>query len=166
MLLEKLLDYCGQKARHSFGTTAFIGSMSVRRSLVVFAMATICGCGESGPFEYVLVSGKVTYEDGSLIEANTIRLGFTALDYEGGVTVRPRPGKTTLNIQDGTFDSVTSYKYADGLVPGKHRVAVVPLGKNGQPLKNCVPEEVMNSAASPLIVDTANLPLEIKVPKP
>lgn len=140
--------------------------MPARRLFAFLILTTVSGCGEGGPFEYVPVSGKVTYEDGSLIEADSIRLGFTALDYPGDITLRPRPAKASLNVADGTFDCVTSYKYADGLVPGKHRVAIVPLGKNGRLLNKSVPREVMNSARSPLIVDTADTPFHIKVPKP
>ena len=129
------------------------------------AIGLVAGCGDSGPFEYVPVTGKVTYDDGTLIEAEAIRVGFTALDYQGDVNVRPRPGKTQLNVQDGSFDHVTSYKYADGLVPGRHRVAIVALGKDGK-LLPVVPRDVMNSAESPIIVDTAEAPFHIKVPKP
>ena len=122
------------------------------------------GCGSDSPFDYIPVTGKVTYEDGSLIQADQVRLSFDALDYEGDLKMRPRPGKTTINA-DGTFDNVTSYKYGDGLVPGRHRVGVVPLDKNGQ-ITNAVPPQYTSSGKSPLIITTDELPLHIKVPKP
>jgi len=126
----------------------------------------LLGCGNQGPFEYVKVSGRVTYEDGSTIPGETIRVAFKALDFENDdPNVTPRPGKTTLNTADGTFENVTSYKYGDGLVPGRHRVAIVALNKQGQ-VSKAIPREYTTTADSPLIINTDDAPFEIKVPKP
>ncbi len=134
-------------------------------TLGILLALTATGCGSGGPFEYVKVSGKVTYEDGSPIAADTVRLVFRALDHEGtDVNVQPRPGKTTLN-SDGTFSEVTSYKYGDGLVPGRHRVAVVPVDNQGR-VSQAVPSDYADAAKSPLIINTDDAPFEIKVPKP
>jgi hypothetical protein len=59
---------------------------------------------------------------------------------------------------------VTSYKYGDGLVPGRHKVAIEQVkDKNGRLL---VPKELTNVATTPLEVNTDDAPFDIKVPKP
>ena len=132
---------------------------------VLSGWVMLVGCGDSGPFQYVPIEGKVSYEDGTLIDAPTVRLTFTAVERGDNPNLRPRPANTSLNVADGTFDNVTSYKYGDGLVPGKHRVAIVALGEKGNML-NLVPADYTNSAKSPLIIDTKEAPLDIRIPKP
>jgi hypothetical protein len=65
---------------------------------------------------------------------------------------------------DGKFDCVTSYKYGDGLVPGKHKVVIQTANeRDGAPI---VAQEYATVESTKLVIDTANLPLDIKVPKP
>jgi hypothetical protein len=126
--------------------------------LALMCVILLGGCKDSSsPFEYIPVSGKATYEDGTPIKAG-IRLQFKSLDQNAIEAAHPRPALTTLDAE-GRFENVTSYKYGDGLVPGKHQVAILDAD-------NLVPQEYTNVNSSPLIVDTASLPLEIKVPKP
>jgi len=121
------------------------------------------GCGSDSPFEYIPVEGKITYEDDTPIPADGIVLRFVALDAEPVGNARPRPANASVN-SEGVFTAVTSYKYGDGLVPGRHKVTInYAEDKEGNLL---VPKEYTNPSETPLIVDTANLPLEIKVPKP
>jgi hypothetical protein len=122
------------------------------------------GCGGSGsPYDYVPVSGNVTYEDGTPLPIGGFVIKFFALDAPQVAGASPRLGQADVGA-DGSFSSATSYKPGDGLIPGKHRVSFLyandKAGKSLVPMKYTVPKE------SPLIVDTANLPLEIKVPKP
>lgn len=140
--------------------------MSDYRLAVAGLVVLVCltGCGGSGPFEYIPVTGQITYEDGSVIPAKSWRVIFTALDHNDP-NVRPRPATASIDPATGKFDSATSYKYGDGLVPGKHRVALAALDASGKELK-LFPKEYGDTRESPLIIDTANLPLEIKVPKP
>ena len=129
-----------------------------RLCLILILGSGLVGCDSgSSPFKYVPVSGKVSYEDGSPIKAG-IRLQFKSLDQSAIESAHPRPALTTVD-GEGRFENVTSYKYGDGLVPGKHQVAILDADK-------LVPAEYTNVNTSPLTVDTANLPLEIKVPKP
>jgi hypothetical protein len=129
-----------------------------RLCLVLILGSGLPGCDSgNSPFKYVPVSGKVSYEDGTPIKAG-IRLQFKSLDQSAIESAHPRPALTTIDAE-GNFENVTSHKYGDGLVPGKHQVAILDADK-------LVPPEYTNVNTSPLIVDTANLPLEIKVPKP
>jgi hypothetical protein len=133
------------------------------QTAAVLVLALCAGCGGGGPFEYVPVTGKITYDDGSVIPAPGMKLQFIAQDVEPVDGMYPRPASADLNGQ-GEFTEATSHKYADGLIPGKHKVALMyATDANGKPV---VPAEYTDSEKTPLVVDTANLPLEIKVPKP
>ena len=116
------------------------------------------GCGSGGPFDYVPVSGTVKYEDGTPFPADGIQLRFDAQDAPKVENAFPRPGLARLNAQ-GEFDSVTSYKYGDGLIPGKHKVAI-------EAGPTVVAKEYSSIATTPLVVDTNDAPFDIKVPKP
>jgi hypothetical protein len=109
------------------------------------------------------VSGRVTYEDGTPIPSGGYRLHFSALDAPSVEGAHPRPGVAEVN-EKGAFDCVTSYKYGDGLIPGRHKVAIQQVtDKNGRLL---VPKEFTNVATTPVTVDTTDAPFDIKVPKP
>ncbi len=131
--------------------------------LLILATLTIEGCGSNGPFTYRKTTGTVTYEDGQPI-APEVTLRFTSLADSPDGKSFPRPATAHADAQ-GNFSAVTSYKYGDGLIPGKHKVVIeVGPGPNGKPL---VPPEYTNVAKTPLIVDSSTTDhLEIKVPRP
>lgn len=134
-----------------------------RTFAIVVLLSLVGGCGSKVPFEYIPVQGQLTYEDGSLIPASGMRLQFASLDVKPQNGMYPRPASTGLD-SEGRFLRVTSYKFGDGLVPGRHKVAIAyATDENGKLL---VPKECTNLSTTPLIVDTADAPLEIKVPKP
>lgn len=127
------------------------------------ACGALSGCGSDSPFDYVPVTGQVTYEDGSPIPIGGMQLRFSALDAPQVENAFPRPAVASVNGQ-GAFDCATSYKYGDGLIPGRHKVAIeIGAGPGGKAL---VPKECTSVTTTPLEIDTANLPLVIKVPKP
>lgn len=133
------------------------------RLISILVCCAFVGCGSQSPFDYVKASGKLTYEDGTPIPAKSIRLQFAAQDAPQIEGAHPRPAIANVN-EAGEFDCVTSYKYGDGLIPGKHKVSVEQAtDKAGQLL---VPKEYASIGTTPLVVDTADAPLEIKVPKP
>lgn len=133
------------------------------RPLLTIAGLLCIGCGPSSPFDYVKVNGTILYDDGTPIPASAIRLQFAAQDAPPVEGAHPRPAVANVNSK-GEFDCVTSYKYGDGLIPGKHKVAVQQAtGKSGELL---VPKEFTSIATTPLLVDTDDAPLEMKVPKP
>jgi hypothetical protein len=130
---------------------------------LILSACACAGCGPSSPFDYVKTGGKLTYEDGSPIPSGSIRLQFAAQDAPRVEGAHPRPAIANVNDK-GEFDCVTSYKYGDGLIPGKHKVAIEQAtDPNGKLL---VPKKYTSIASTPLLVDTADSPLEIKVPKP
>ncbi|HEV2973007.1 MAG TPA: hypothetical protein VGY55_23780 [Pirellulales bacterium] len=131
-------------------------------------VGSLVGCGGSGdPFAYVKVNGKVTYDDGTPIPAKRITLFFiTESAQPVDAKTYPPQGKADVMAADGKFDVVTSHTYDDGLLPGKHKVLVIPKDDTGRPVEGFVPKEYRELATTPVEVDTANLPLEIKVKKP
>ena len=141
--------------------------MSNRISNAGFAATITCvfclGCGSGEPFDYLPVEGQLTYEDGQPVPAAGIVLEFVTLDVGPNEEFHPRPGSSKLN-EEGKFTCATSYKYGDGLVPGRHKVAIYfATDKQGQLL---VPKEYTHIASTPLIIDTAESPLDIKIPRP
>jgi hypothetical protein len=123
------------------------------------------GCNRSGsPFDSVPVSGKVTYEDGTLIPVQGMQIFFHCLEppKDG---MHPRPAAASV-AADGTFKDVTTYKYADGLVLGQHKVSLV--SEEGGRLTPKIPRDYALPEKTPLRVQVAESGqfLEIKVPKP
>jgi len=123
------------------------------------------GCSRE-PFTMVKASGKITYEDGTLIpaEGNYVQLTFYSQTPPRDPKTHPRPGTAEVNLADGTFACVTSHKYSDGLTVGKHKVVVsadvlqeVPKG---------VPPEYNDPAKTPLEVDTDQQPFVLKMKQP
>lgn len=133
---------------------------STCRLLVCFVAALVTGCGPPGPFDYVPVSGKVVFEDGSPLTVG--RVVFQPLAPPVGAA-HPRAGTADLN-SNGEFTSATSYKPNDGLVPGEHKVAIMyAVDDAGKPL---VADEFTNIATTPLTVNTADVPFTITIKKP
>ncbi len=139
-----------------------MNSIVSRYSLLVVCFLIAGGCGSSGPFDYVPVNGRVTYEDGSPVPGS-FKMIFVAQDAPPVGAAHPRPACANVNDQ-GVFECVTSHKYGDGLIPGKHKV-VLQIGakSDGTPI---IPRIYTSSETTPLVIDTADAPLEIKVPKP
>jgi hypothetical protein len=125
----------------------------------------VAGCSGNGdPFSYVKASGKVTYEDGSLIPAKFIMVVFTSEAPPVG-NAHPLLGKAFVDTSTGEFHSVTSHTPQDGLVRGKHKVCVT--GEDHHPLPaDLVPVEYADPKKTPLEIDTDHMPLELKVAKP
>lgn len=133
------------------------------RLIPIIACGLVIGCGSNSPFDYRKISGKIRYDDDSAIPGNGVILRFASQDAPKFEDAFPRPAFAKTNAQ-GEFDCVTSYKYGDGLIPGKHKVAIEPQGSlDAAPP---VPKEYLSISTTPLVIDTVELPLDIKVPKP
>jgi hypothetical protein len=135
------------------------------RSAIVLLSLVTAGCGGTGsPFESVPVSGQVTYEDGSPIPVQGMKLYFHSLEppREG---MHPRPA-TVGTDSEGRFTDVTTYKYADGLVLGKHKVTILAQKDATGPAP--IPEDYSFPEKTPLVVEVTDSGqvLAIKVPKP
>jgi hypothetical protein len=136
-----------------------------RGALLPLLLCGAVGCGRDNPFDLEKVSGTLTYDDGSLIPASQIILKFEPLAAPLDAKTNPPSGMSYVKVADGTFDVVTSYKYADGLVRGKHRVLVSATGASGNATK-LVPNDYIDSERTPLLVDTAESPFRLVVRKP
>lgn len=135
----------------------------LKRLGVFAAMVALVGCGDGNPFDYVPVSGRLTYEDGTPIPAGGIRLGLTVQDVGPQGDAFPRPAEALVDAQ-GNFPSCMSYRPGDGLIPGKHKVAIYyAVDAKGKLL---IPKEYSHATTTPLVIDTADAPLQIKVPRP
>jgi hypothetical protein len=123
------------------------------------------GCGSRDPFRYEQVSGRVTYEDGTTIPMDGLTVVFTPESGPINPKTYPRSGRATVDRVTGQVGEVTSYKPHDGLVRGKHKVTLS--AANGMPISaSMVPEEYGDPAKTPLVVDTASSPFELRVRKP
>jgi hypothetical protein len=132
-------------------------------ALLLTALSMVAGCGDEGPFDYMPVQGTLTYEDGSLIPAGGMMLQFETQDAKPIDGMHPRPAGATVDGQ-GVFTSATSLKYADGLIPGKHKVAIhYATDKDGKLL---VPKAYTHLGTTPLVIDTGDGNIQIKVPRP
>jgi hypothetical protein len=134
------------------------------------AAAALClllaGCSSNhDPFGYVQVSGKVTYDDGTLIPAATLGLVFYPQTAAVGKS-HARPGATVVDVRSGAFHNVTSHTPRDGLVRGKHKVVLTAGSSDSRLPASLVPPEYTDFQKTPLVVDTDELPFVIKVPKP
>jgi hypothetical protein len=135
--------------------------------LIQFAVCLACcaGCGGRDPFRYVRVSGDVRYRDGQRIDCPSLRLSFTPLEPPRDARTHPRPGTATVDVSSGRFTSATTRKTGDGLVRGRHKVALRTTEGGPLPI-DVVGPGYAAAATTPLEVDTAALPLQIRVPRP
>ncbi len=139
----------------------------MRAIVVTMVVCLLAGCGSVNPYEPIKVSGKVTYEDGSPIPVPSMRLVFEPQVAPLDAKTYPRKGMVDVGA-DGTFDKVTTYKFGDGLIPGKHKVVIVPAESARATAQStpAVPREYSDGTTTPLIVSTDELPLHIKIRKP
>ncbi len=135
-----------------------------------FFLVSLAGCGSGEPFGYVSVPGKVTYDDGTRIEAPHLKLVFIPVNPPQSPDPKMSAPKAKVDVHsaDGTFpaDEVTSHNFGDGLLPGKHKVQIIPYDDKDQMLPGLVPQEYRDAKTTPVEVDTANGELIIKVKKP
>jgi hypothetical protein len=122
------------------------------------------GCARE-PFRLVPVSGRITYEDGSPIPLDLLAVTFTSLAPPIDAKTHPRPATAPVDRATGGFQAVTTHKFNDGLGQGKHKVTLTMLGGGVVPT-SLVPAEYLDPAKTPLEVDTAQLPFELKIHKP
>jgi len=127
----------------------------------------LAGCGGSQPFSTVPVSGKVMYEDGSLIPAPQIQVMFVPQVPPVDKKTYPRPGLAYVNPKDGTFANVTSHQPGDGVVVGRAKVVIKTLDERGNPTAH-VPKAYQEVSTTPLEVEVSqqNREFVLKVKKP
>jgi hypothetical protein len=143
----------------------------VRFSLALIAglsiIVSVAGCGSSVPFDFVPVHGKVSYEDGSRIDADSILVTFNPIvSGEKSKTVPPG-GQTSVNVQDGTFSAVSSHRANDGVAVGRHKVVIVSFKKGSSAPSPAVPPVYRKESSTPLEVEVVSTDqfLDLKVSK-
>jgi hypothetical protein len=135
-------------------------SSNVGLALIIVLLA---GCGGEGPFEYAPVRGKVVFEDGAAIPATGMVLQFKAIDAKPVGDMIPRVAQAQVDAS-GVFTHATSYKYGDGLIPGKHKVAIqFATDAAGKLL---VASDCTSLTTTPIVIDTGDGEIEIKAPRP
>jgi hypothetical protein len=70
----------------------------------------------------VKISGKITYDDGSLIQGKRILIQFNPQAEPIDKKTFPRRGSADVKTADGTFAEATTIEFGDGVVLGKHKV--------------------------------------------
>ena len=117
------------------------------------------GCAD-GPFDLVSTSGRVVFEDGEPLGVGQIV--FSPLTPPVG-EAHPRSALAYLK-EDGTFDYATTFKTGDGIIVGQHKVSFIyATDESGVSL---VPEQYTSVLKTPLTIDSADMPLTIKIPRP
>jgi hypothetical protein len=104
------------------------------------------------------------YEDGTPIPVGMKVFFHSQTPPKEGM--HPRPAMVGVG-PDGKFENLTTYKYADGLVVGPHKVTFVAQEADGKPSKK-IPKDYADVRTTPLLVEVTHSGqvLEIKVPKP
>jgi hypothetical protein len=128
-------------------------------------LVAIGGCGPSVPYKTTKVSGKVTYDDGTPIPGHRVVVQFLPQVQAINPKQYPRPGRAEVK-PDGTFSEVTTWKYADGVIPGRQKVLVESLDERQRPNGAVDPQFATAETTLTADVVAGAGPLEIKVPKP
>lgn len=142
-----------------------------RNEAVVFVVAWCAiwttGCGSNRP-ETIPVCGKVTLEHGDWPTNGT--LFFLPIQPASGYPRRPA---TAEFAEDGSFDSATSWRHGDGVVPGRYKVYVecwkVRPTRAGPPPQSYAAVKYQSGSTSDIEVNidssTADQQLEWNIPK-
>ncbi|MGO9107741.1 MAG: hypothetical protein ACLP9L_00780 [Thermoguttaceae bacterium] len=132
--------------------------------IFLLILATAVGCTRQ-PYACVPVSGKVTYEDGSLIPADRIRVMFVPQAPPIDPKVHPKDGAALVDVKTGAFASAMTYSANDGIIAGEHKV-VIHCFSGGQRRMDLVAGEYGDPKRTPLTVNTSQSPFDLKVRKP
>ena len=128
-------------------------------------LAAVSGCGSSQPYPVEKVSGKITYEDGSLIPAQRMRLIFVPQTPTVDPKTPPKKGTAEVIVKTGEFKFVNTFGYQDGIIRGEHKVFVQCVFEGVEPRK-LVPDEYASAEKTPLKVVSSDSPFDLKVAKP
>jgi hypothetical protein len=132
------------------------GKRASQLVILLLMGSTLTSCGPKPPFDLTAVEGKVTYDDGSLIQADKLLVKF----FPQGIQIKgkdaPRASETYADVSDGTFSDLTTWKYADGVMVGHHKVVVISLREGshsaGDPTR-VVPLRYQQEDTTPLEVE-------------
>ena len=134
---------------------------------LLFALALIfalAGCSGE-PFKHVQVSGKVTYEDGTVIPVSVMELTFQPQAAAVDAQTHPRPGHADVDVATGEFARATTRKPGDGLVAGRHKVKITAYDDTQQ-ISRAIPAEYTDISTTPIELDTGDQPWNITIKRP
>ena len=130
--------------------------------VVALAIGFLSGCAESDPFPLAQISGKVTYPDGSLVEASRIQIICLPMDAESQGKKSPRGAKGSVDPSTGEFANLTTWKTGDGVICGRNKVAIVPIrvGKDtdnmGRPDRKAVDRKFFSTKSTKLEIEVVS----------
>ena len=109
------------------------GGLLVSALCAAVLLSVVCGCGGApgGGYDIVPVSGKVTWDDLSVIAVPELQFHFVPQVKPIDQKTFPRNGTAEVNVADGTFASVTTNEAGDGLIVGKHKVRLTAYNAAG-----------------------------------
>jgi hypothetical protein len=130
------------------------------RVLAVMLIGSLAtgGCGRNAPFPMAQVQGTVKYEDGSLIPADEIQIVFEPQDKERVNGVAPAAAQGHVDVSNGTFEELTTWKYGDGAIIGRHKVTLMSAKRDERGLPQttkAVPRKYHSAATTPLEVEVS-----------
>lgn len=138
-------------------------------AMAAAALGLLAGCWHADPFPMDQVSGVVKYEDGSLIPAERLVIRFEPLAAPKDERTHPKAATSVVNPEDGTFGELSTFRYGDGVVRGRHKVLLAAVSaepsatrEGGAPL---VPLAYRELSTTPLKVDSGDAPFEFLIPK-
>jgi hypothetical protein len=126
------------------------------RTAGLLLLLVVGGCQSEMPFEVVPIQGKVTYEDGSLIETGSITITFNPADAPAIGKMTPPGGQASVNVADGTFFDVMTRRPGDGVLVGRHKVVVISYNPraDGRPeVSKAIPARYHKLATTPLEIE-------------
>lgn len=131
---------------------------------ITLGIAGFVGCGGDDSQNLVPVSGKVTYEDGSLIEAEQITITFFPESPGDKPLPNARGAMAIVDVKDGTFDSAMTRVSGDGMLVGSYQVVVRADDANSQ-LLDGFPQKYAERATTPIKVHTDDSPFHFRIAK-
>lgn len=121
-------------------------------ALALIALAAGGCLGDQNPFEMAAVSGKLTYADGSPISAGYVMVRFIPDGIAPVGQKWPKPAEGKLQA-DGSFSEVSTFRFGDGAIVGRHKVIVEAYNENGSPRPAGIPARYRDPAQSPWTVE-------------
>lgn len=146
---------------------AFDFSRSIFQLALLTLGAVSLGCkGEMFPI--VPITGKVTYDDGSLINAGMLQVQFVPTQEPVEGKFHPPQSGADVEVSTGEFKECRMRNGKLGVLKGKHKVLIISLSKDGFKKTFEVPKEYHSVETTPLTVDIEKKDqvVTLTVPKP
>ena len=137
----------------------------VRLLVVVALLCGLAGCGSGTPYPMQKINGTIEYDDGSPIPATRIELRFVPQVAAKDAKTQPKMGICEVNVEDGSFSTISTYEYGDGVVRGEHKVLAMAMDERNA-ITDAIPASYQGEASTALTVNTDDAPWKLVIPKP